>query len=264
MMAFASLSRYIRRGAVIVGLAGSLGAGPALAAIDYTDLWWNPAEPGWGVNFVQAENFIFATFFVYDAANKPTWYTGQMSRDANGIWKGPLYQSTGSYFGAPYNATLRDIDQVGSVTFITSSESTGSLAYNVDAVTVAKAVERQTLQMINIAGTYTGALITDTYNCDDGSPVRTLKRFVDASASQAVGGPSQLSFSFAGGGTCSFNGNATQAGQLFRMDNATYTCGTGPAIVYELKATGQGLEGRWRAPVAGGCTEFGVFAAVLK
>ena len=254
----------IRVAILMLGLAGALVARPTLAATDFTDIWWNPAEPGWGVNFVQADNFIFATFFIYDATNKPTWYTGELSRDSNGQWKGPLYRSTGSYFGAPFNSTLRDIDQVGNVTFIASSESSGSLTYNVESASASRPIVRQTLQMISLSGTYSGALITDTYNCDDGSPVRTLHRFIDASASQSVGGASQLSFSFAGGGTCSFNGSATQLGQLFRMDNATYTCGVGPATVYELKSTAQGIEGRWTAPVTGGCTEFGVFSAVLK
>ena len=33
-------------------------------AADYTDLWWNPAEGGWGVNLVQSDNFMFVTFFI--------------------------------------------------------------------------------------------------------------------------------------------------------------------------------------------------------
>ena len=48
------------------------------------------------------------------------------------------------------------------------------------------------------------------------------------------------------------------------MENATYTCGTGPATVYELKSTSLGFEGRWTAPIAGGCTEYGTFSTVNK
>ncbi len=253
-----------RRAIGMLSVVCAVASGPALASVEYTDIWWTPAEPGWGVTFVQADDFIFATFFVYGPTNKPAWYTGQMTRDSNGVWKGPLYLSSGTYFGAPYNPFLRDIDQVGNVSFIPTSESAGALSYNVETVTVNKQIQRQTLQMIDIAGTYIGALITDVYNCDDGSPVKTLRRFIDASVSQAVGGAVQLNFSLNGGGTCSFVGNAVQAGQLFRLDNATYTCGVGVAKVYELKSTAQGLEGRWTAPIAGGCTEFGVFSAVLK
>ena len=259
-----SIRHQLRVVAITLALAGAFVATPASAAPDLTDLWWNPAEPGWGVNFVQADNFIFATFFVYGPANKPVWYSGQLTRDANGIWKGGLYESSGSFFGAPFNATLHAIDQVGNVTFTPNTESAGALTYNVGAAVVAKTIQRQTLQPIDLDGTFMGALITDVYNCDDNSALKTTRRFVDASASPAAGGLTRIDFSFASGGACSFTGNATQAGRVLRIDNATYSCGTGPATVYELKATSLGFEGRWSAPVAGGCTEYGVFSTVQK
>ena len=258
------LCRLLRIAALVAGMSAAMIAPPAVASADLTDLWWNPAEPGWGVTFVQAENFIFATFFLYDAATKPTWYTGQMSRDSNGIWSGPLYLTSGSYFGAPYNVAMRGTTQVGMVTFTPSNESAGALTYNVGTVAVAKPLQRQSLQAIQFGGTYIGAAVVDTYNCTDNRPVSTARRFVDASASQGAGGATQINFSFTTGGTCSFNGLAVQSGRLFRMDNATYTCGTGPATVYELKATSLGFEGRWTAPVAGGCTEYGVFSTVIN
>ena len=259
-----SFRRNLRVATITLALAAALVAAPATAAPELTDLWWNPDEPGWGVNFVQADSFIFATFFVYGPTNKPVWYTGQMTRDANGIWKGGLYASSGSFFGAPYNSTLSAIDLVGNVTFTPISESEGALTYNVGAAVVAKTIRRQTLQEIDINGTYAGALVTDVYNCDDNRPLVTSRRFVDASASMVRGGATRIDFTFATGGACSFSGKANQAGRMFRIDNASYTCGTGPATVYELKATSLGLEGRWSAPVVGGCTEYGVFSLVQK
>ena len=38
---------------------------PTTRAADYTDLWWIPAESGWGVKVVQTDNFMFLTFFIY-------------------------------------------------------------------------------------------------------------------------------------------------------------------------------------------------------
>lgn len=259
-----SFRHNFRLAAATLALAAAVVAAPVSAAPDLTDLWWNSAEPGWGVNFVQADSFIFATFFVYGPTNKPAWYTGQMVRDANGIWKGGLYASSGSFFGAPYNPTLSAIDLVGNVTFTPTNESEGALTYNVGAVVVAKTIQRQTLQDIDLNGTYIGALITDVYNCNDNRPLVTSRRFVDAVASPVTGGATRLDFTFATGGACSFSGKATQAGRVFRIDNATYTCGTGPATLYELKVTSLGFEGRWSAPVAGGCTEYGVFSAVQQ
>jgi hypothetical protein len=42
---------------------------------DYTDLWSDPAEPGWGLAIVQsAANRVFATWFTHDArARRPGW-----------------------------------------------------------------------------------------------------------------------------------------------------------------------------------------------
>src|ERR1043166_810025 len=45
---------------------------------DQSDLWWNPDESGWGIQFVQRGSTIFATMFVYDANGNPTWYTATM------------------------------------------------------------------------------------------------------------------------------------------------------------------------------------------
>lgn len=264
MLAFHPLRRLLRVATIVLGLAGTLVAMPASAAADLTDLWWNPSESGWGVNFVQADSFIFATFFVYGADNKPVWFSAQLTRDSNGAWKGPLYRSSGSYYGAPYNATLNNIDQVGDANFTPASETSGLLTYNVESVVVTKLIQRQTLLNIDLSGTYMGALITDVYNCDDASAVKTSRRFVDVSAAQTAGSADRIDFSFATGGTCSFTGVAAQAGRLFRMENATYTCGTGPATVYELKVTSLGMEGRYTAPIAGGCTEYGVFSTVAR
>ncbi len=55
---------------------------PAAArAQDYTDIWWNAGgtESGWGVNFVQNENIVFATFYIYDVNRQPMWYSAAMT-----------------------------------------------------------------------------------------------------------------------------------------------------------------------------------------
>lgn len=55
-----------------------------------TDIWWNPSESGWGVNFAQNGNFIFATFFIYGPPNNaPTWVTGQLTLGIEGRWTSP-------------------------------------------------------------------------------------------------------------------------------------------------------------------------------
>jgi hypothetical protein len=48
--------------AVVVGSGSVRGAG---LSIDQSDLWWNPAESGWGIQFVHTGSAIFATMYVY-------------------------------------------------------------------------------------------------------------------------------------------------------------------------------------------------------
>jgi len=79
-----SFSDSLRRGFAVLTLAASAFALPALAApYDYTDNWYaGPTEAGWGVNFTQTDNFIFATLFIYgpeQPRGQPTWYTAQLT-----------------------------------------------------------------------------------------------------------------------------------------------------------------------------------------
>ena len=238
---------------------------PAIA-VDWTDLLWNPLESGWGVNFVQAGNFIFATFFIYGEALQPTWYTGQMNIDNNGIWSGPLYLTAGSYYGGPWVPGQRATAQVGTVTFTPNSATGGTLTYNVGTVTVTKQVTRQTLQTIALGGEYFGGIVADVTNCTNPQNNQTVRLYSQLTVTQTAGGLLQIDFGVGNGGTCRMVGNFVQAGQLFRILNAAYTCTTGlstTASVSQIKATNQGIEGQWVAGVNAGCTESGYFSAVL-
>ena len=61
-------------------------------AHDFTDLWWNPAESGWGISIHTKRTSFFAAWFVYDAQGVPTWYTLQ-----GGAWLSPMKYSGSIY-----------------------------------------------------------------------------------------------------------------------------------------------------------------------
>ena len=71
----------------------------------YGDVYYNPAEPGWGVFLIQSDVTQFAAFFIYGPDGKPTWYTAQLTEDANGNYNGPLYAITGTYLPTRGRAT---------------------------------------------------------------------------------------------------------------------------------------------------------------
>lgn len=247
-----------------------LTAQPARAATDYSDLWWVPFEGGWGVTFTQSDDFIFATFFIYGTSGLPDWYTGQMSRDVSGIWSGPLFVTRGTYFGVPWNPANNGIRQVGTVTFTPSSDSVGALTYNVDGVVVNKNITRQTLKTIPLGGDYIGGLVVDVFNCSNPLANRTENIFTQLAVVQtAPPGSLTIDFGNQNGVTCRMTGDYTQLGQLYRVQPAQYACVGGgglstTATLYEVKASAQGIEGRWIASIGGGCTESGTFTGTLR
>ena len=73
------------------------------AATDYTDIWYNAVEPGYGFNIVQSDTFMFMTFFVYGSNNSPTWFTAQVNQDNTGNFNG----STPPYLIQALEITIR-------------------------------------------------------------------------------------------------------------------------------------------------------------
>src|ERR1700676_3460563 len=130
-----------------------LAAAGRAGAVDFTDIWYNPAENGWGVNVVQSDAFIFLTFFIYGADGKPTWYTGQVTLDASGNYNGGLYATTGTYYISPWAGGSPPV-AVGTVSFQPTGPYTAKLIYTVTGVgTVTKTIQRQTLTAIGVGGT---------------------------------------------------------------------------------------------------------------
>ena len=95
-----------RLAALLTCLAASLPAAATTYSVDFTDMWYNANESGWGVNVIQQSDIIFATLFVYGADNTPRWYvTGSGLQGSGGsTFSGSLYSTTGPYFGGAFNA----------------------------------------------------------------------------------------------------------------------------------------------------------------
>jgi hypothetical protein len=76
---------------------------PPRPLTDYSGMWYGPAESGWGLSFHQSPtNVVFAGWYVYDVAGKPTWYTIQVGQWTSSTrWTGPVYLTSGPPFFAP-------------------------------------------------------------------------------------------------------------------------------------------------------------------
>ena len=114
------------------------------SATNYQDLWWNPTEPGWGINVTHQGNVIFATLFTYDATGKGAWYVlAHADRTSAGVYSGTLYRTHGPAFNASPWVTATST-QVGTMTFNFTNGGTGTLNYGIDGVQVSKSIQRET------------------------------------------------------------------------------------------------------------------------
>ena len=114
-------------------------------AYDFTDLWWNPSESGWGLNIIQhPNNIIFAIWYTYDAEGKMTWFhVPQGTWTDSMTYTGDLYAAAGPSFATPtFNASQVKRRSVGTATLRFSSSGTGTWSYSVDGVSGTKTIER--------------------------------------------------------------------------------------------------------------------------
>ncbi len=112
--------------------------------VDYTDLWWTVQESGWGLTITQhTSGRIFAAWYVYDQAKQPVWYTLQPGQwTTYNTYTGPVYKTTGPYFGGPFDQTKVSITQVGTAALSFGDYATGVFSYTVEGVTGTKAITR--------------------------------------------------------------------------------------------------------------------------
>ena len=121
------------------------GNAPTNWGIDRTDLWWNPAESGWGLNVIQhASRNIFAVWYSYDKNSQPLWFTMP-----GGTWTSPttftgsLYSTTGPPANKAFDASRVSATAVGTATLTFSDANHGTWSYNVNGESGTKAITRQ-------------------------------------------------------------------------------------------------------------------------
>jgi hypothetical protein len=122
---------------------------PPKPLTNYTGMWWNPRESGWGLSIHQsASSQLFAAWYVYDASGLPVWYTIQPGRWTDfRTWTGTVYRTAGPvFFGAAFDPALVRIAPVGTATFsfdqTPATADTATFTYTVDGATGKKTISR--------------------------------------------------------------------------------------------------------------------------
>jgi lysyl endopeptidase len=113
-------------------------------AFDYTDMWWNPNENGWGLNLTQhPTRVIFGVWYTYEVDDTPVWYIlPSGSWTSTNRYTGPLYVTSGPPFSGPFDASRVETRQVGTATLTFSGANDGTFAYTVDGVSGTKSITR--------------------------------------------------------------------------------------------------------------------------
>jgi cytochrome c553 len=135
--------------AYVASLQMGPGSGPPPAPspqFDYSDLWYNAAESGWGLNLVQhaPSNNVFGVIYTYEAPNRPVWYVipgGTWT--ASNVFTGSLYHVTGPPANVQFNASAVAVGQAGSATLSFTDANSATLTYTVNGVQVTKSIQRQ-------------------------------------------------------------------------------------------------------------------------
>jgi len=253
------------RAAAFAAVLSSLPA----AAGQYSDLWWNPQESGWGVNVVQQVETAFVTLFVYGADGKPTWYVAPAARithygTAGPLFTGALYTTLGPFHGGVFDPRQVQSRAVGQVDLEVLAKDRMRVHYTADGVSVVKEVVRQTWDQPVIGAFYAGQFALRQVP-PGGPPVGTrdfpgdvMVHFDAGQGFMRVDDPLRR---------CEYRGPYETTGKYIKF-SGTYTCSAGDGAqgtfqIDDLEVSANGITGymrTWSIDV----NQFGRFAAVLR
>jgi len=259
----------LRRAAFVLLATACLFASPAYPtsfSVDQSDLYYIPAESGWGIQLVQRGSVIFATMFVFGPANTPTWYVARLNFTSNSTWTGDLYTGTGPYFGMdPFNSASVVPRKAGTMTWVAKTLGTGTLSYVADGVAVTKNVVRELVDFDDYSGTYLGAFHFTTTGCTDpannASGEVPLLTITVTQNGQSI----SIAISFLGIGGITISGMLSQSGQFGTvLGTYTDTSGdSGTASVSALNVQTNAIAGTFsQSSAVEGCQTAGYFAGI--
>lgn len=252
------MKRTLRCTILSIALAASA---PAFAAntsgTDYSDLWWNPNESGWGVTLTHQDNALFATMFVFDRNGDAQWYSGVgYSSAGSNTFTGQLFEGRGPWNGGAFNPALATNRQVGTITLDLPQVSSGTMTYTVDGVAVTKAIQRETFRSNNLTGNYMGSIAGTDANC--GAASGNFAQFAQYTINHNAFGVT-IAAAFGNGQSCNYQGAYTQSGRMGAIDGS-FVCNNGSSGTFraiELEAGYQGFYTRFTSDYGGGCVETG-------
>jgi SAM-dependent methyltransferase len=102
--------------------------------VDYSDLWWNPLDPGWGLSINQHHSGrLVAAWLAYRPDRTPIWYSLQSGgwKDSS-MFEGTLYEANGPGFQNSADHEAPTLRPVGVATLTFHDHANGFFSYSVD------------------------------------------------------------------------------------------------------------------------------------
>lgn len=248
--------------------AAALSIAMGAQASQFSDLWWNPQESGWGANVVQQDDTVFVTLFVQAPDGAPVWYSGaaRMVAIAPGNlpqFSGTLHRTKGPWFGGPFNPANVRTSPVGNLGIETLANDRMRLTYEVDGVSVTKDLVRQTFRQAFAGGNYL-ASFNLRQSLPGGAPFGTFAYGADVVAI-VENAEAHLRVLNDFGRECNYRGAYAQAGKLTSV-NGNFNCSDGTQGAFQitdLEVTAHGITGQLRTTSAT-LVESGRFAGARR
>jgi uncharacterized protein (DUF1800 family) len=120
------------------------GNAPANNPTDYSDIWWNPNESGWGLTITHHGDNLFAVWYTYDDSGRPLWVVLPGGTFTNATtFTGKLYTTTGSPFIVHFDPNSTKVQEAGTATLVFNSNNDATFTSTVRGFTQVKHIVRQ-------------------------------------------------------------------------------------------------------------------------
>lgn len=235
----------------------------------YSDLWFNPQESGWGLNLVQQDETAFATLFVYGPDGRPTWYVAsslQVTAYSNPggypLFEGTLYRTQGPWHGGAFNPGDVRVTAVGQMWVEVLAKDRLRLHYNAEGVEAVRSLTRQSFAEEPVSTWYTSQFVLRVTRADQ-TPIGTSHFQADLLVHFESGNAYIRSDDHLGR-RCEYRGPYRQSGKLMAL-SGVFTCTAGDSLegsfeLTDLEVTAHGITGYLRK-TGSGVQESGRFAA---
>jgi hypothetical protein len=116
---------------------------------NWTDIWFSPSEPGWGLSITQRPDSatkagqVFAVLYHYDTNGFPAWYalSGGEWTAAN-VFTGKLYRTNGPSQSGSFESRFVQTITVGTMTLTFTDRASGRVSYQIDSRKLEKSITR--------------------------------------------------------------------------------------------------------------------------